>query len=581
MLDYIRSNAQSFGVKVAFAIIILVFMFWGVGSLTDGGSSNVVAKVNGEAITAQQFEQAYQRAAEYAMRNDPSLTREALVQQKLGRQVLNELISAQLIRQEAARVGMTVSPEEMHYVVSKLPAFQDVQGKFDPEAYKRNIEAQRMSVAEYEQGLADSILRDKVMRTVAGSAWAAGDEARKYYDFLTQQRTVEYLYLPAADFAASVKPTEEELNAWYEAHKAELASQPRVEVEYVAVAPEGLVRPESVSAEAALKWYEANKQRFRQPEQVKVAHILVPLAENAPEAAVKQAMEKAVRIRSEAEKGDFAAVANANNGPNAAGPGGELGWIQRGQTVKPFEDAAWALQPGQISEPVRSQFGLHIIKMEERKDASVQPFAEVEAEVRATLAKQEGVEKVNDVLDSLIGDNINNRPLQESAASVGSYKDADGKVTLGYVDVDGLKAGTAVATLTFTVSDPTAVDASTAVTVHQTEINDQTVDVTEDLTADLHQDTKVVNAKPATCTEDGYTGDTVCAACGKVLAKGEVIKALGHDYKDGTCTRCGDKQPGVNTGDNSTMTMWTMSAVMALAGAAVLVLRSRKEKYEG
>lgn len=167
------------------------------------------------------------------------------------------------------------------------------------------------------------------------------------------------------------------------------------------------------------------------------------------------------------------------------------------------------------------------------------------------------------------------------ASQYSSHKDADGKVTLGYVDVDGLQAGTAVATLTFTVSDPTAVDASTAVTVHQTEINDQTVDVTEELTADFHQDTKVVNAKPATCTEDGYTGDTVCAACGKVLAKGEVIKALGHDYKDGTCTRCGDKQPGVNTGDNSTMTMWTMSAVMALAGAAVLVLRSRKEKYEG
>ena len=167
------------------------------------------------------------------------------------------------------------------------------------------------------------------------------------------------------------------------------------------------------------------------------------------------------------------------------------------------------------------------------------------------------------------------------ASQYSSHKDADGKVTLGYVDVDGLQAGTAVATLTFTVSDPTAADPSTAVTVHQTEINDQTVDVTEDLTADLHQDTKVVNAKPATCTEDGYTGDTVCAACGKVLAKGEVIKALGHDYKDGACTRCGEKQPGVNTGDNSAMTMWTMSAVMALAGAAVLVLRSRKEKYEG
>lgn len=426
MLDYIRSNAQSFGVKVAFAIIILVFMFWGVGSLTDGGSSNVVAKVNGEPVTAQQFEQAYQRAAEYAMRNDPSLTREALVQQKLGRQVLNELISAQLIRQEAARVGLSVSPQEMHHVVSQMPVFQDAQGKFDPEAYKRTIEAQRMSVAEYEQGLADSILRDKVLRTVAGSAWAAGNEARQYYDFLTQQRTVEYLYLPAADFAAAVKPGEEEISAWYESHKAELASQLRVEVEYVAVSPETLVRPESVSAEAARQWYEANSQRFRQPEQVRVAHILVPLAENASEADVKQAMEKAARLRAEAEQGDFAAVANANNGPRAAGPGGELGWIQRGQTVKPFEEAAWALQPGQLSQPVRSQFGVHVIKMEERKDAAAQPFAEVEGEVRATLAKQEGVEKINDVLDTLIGDNINNRPLQESAARAGSYKDADG-----------------------------------------------------------------------------------------------------------------------------------------------------------
>ena len=124
-----------------------------------------------------------------------------------------------------------------------------------------------------------------------------------------------------------------------------------------------------------------------------------------------------------------------------------------------------------------------------------------------------------------------------------SYKDASGKVTLGYVDLNGVTAGSTVATLTFTVNDPTALD-KINVTVTETERNDQTVNNAETLAADLHTETETVNAKAATCTEDGYTGDVVCKACGKVITKGEVIPALGHKIelvgaKAATCTEDG------------------------------------------
>ena len=124
-----------------------------------------------------------------------------------------------------------------------------------------------------------------------------------------------------------------------------------------------------------------------------------------------------------------------------------------------------------------------------------------------------------------------------------SHKDEAGKVTLGYVDLNGVTAGSTVATLTFTVNDPTALD-KINVTVTETQRNDQTVNNAETLAADLHTETETVNAKAATCTEDGYTGDVVCKACGKVITKGEVIPATGHDTeivgaKEPTCTEDG------------------------------------------
>ncbi|MDO5483361.1 MAG: SurA N-terminal domain-containing protein [Desulfovibrionaceae bacterium] len=422
MLDSIRSNAQSFGVKLAFGLIILVFVFWGVGSFTDTSSGSLVARVNGEPISARQFEQAYHNAEESLLRGNPGLTREMLNAQKseLGRQVLQSLVQQSLIRQEAARLGFAVTPLELRKAVEQIPAFQNAQGKFDAQAYVRVLEAQRMSPAQFEKEVSDQLLREKLFAVVSASAWVAPDEARIRHEFLRERRAVEYIFVPAAEFSNGITVSDADISKYYEENKTQFAVPARVDIEYIQVQPETLVKAESISEADARTWYAANKARFAVAEAVKAAHILVPLAENASPEDEKKAREAINAIQGELKAGkDFAAVADAHNGPNAAGPGGALGWVERGQTVAPFEEAAFALAPGRLSEPVRSQFGLHLIRVEDRRAASTKSFEEVQSEARAALAQEQGTERLQDVLDSLIADNIEGKPLADSAARYG------------------------------------------------------------------------------------------------------------------------------------------------------------------
>lgn len=420
MLESIRTNAQSFGVKVAFGIIILVFVFWGVGNFNDRDYSNVVAVVNGQPILAQEFERAYRNAEEYLLRTNPGLTREQLIKQHLGRQVLNDLIRQTLVLQEAQRAGMEVTPLELRLAVGKIRAFQDESGHFDPAAYTRVLEAQRKSPAQYEQELADQLLADKVFALVTAPAWVDPDEARHRYDFLRERRSVDYIFVPASRFAGAVRVSDDEARAWYDGHKADFAVPARVGVAYVAVQPEELVPPASIDVADARQWYEANSGRFAEPEQVRAAHILAPLPEDADAAAEKAARERLAGAQARLKAGEaFAAVADALNPEGAAGPGGELGWIARGKTMPAFEEAAFALQPGSVSDVVRTPYGLHLILVEEKKPGGVRPFEQAEAEARAALAFERGSEKLHDALDALIEDNILNKPLAESAARHG------------------------------------------------------------------------------------------------------------------------------------------------------------------
>lgn len=420
MLELIRQSAQSFWVKIAFGVIILVFVFWGVGNFNDRDYSNVVAVVNGEPIVALEFEKAYQNAEEYLLRNNPGLTREQLIKQHLGRQVLRDLIQQTLLAQEARRAGIEVSPQEMRLAVSKIPAFQNDKGQFDPEAYKRVLAARRMSPAQYEQELASSLLREKLIGLTTAAAWIDPGEAQNRYQFLRERRTLASLFIPTANFLAKVQPTEEEIRAYYDNNQAKFAIPPKVDVAYISFSPSDLVKQEEIAETAARAWYESNKSRYERPERVHARHILIPLSQDAAEADVQAARDKLTQARKNIASGkSFSSVADAINQPGAAAAGGDLGWLNKGETVPEFEEVIFSLEPGKVSDIIRTPFGLHLAIVEEKAAAGVAPFEDVAADAYKAIAAEEGANRIHDALDSLIEDNILQKPLTESAARYG------------------------------------------------------------------------------------------------------------------------------------------------------------------
>ncbi|HJA78433.1 SurA N-terminal domain-containing protein [uncultured Desulfovibrio sp.] len=420
MLDFIRSNAQSVGVKLIFGLIIVVFIFWGVGSLTDTSSGSVVAVVNGDGISIGRYQKAYQQAVESLQRQNPGMSREDLARQNVGQMVLQALIMQTLLAQEATRLGISVSPQEMRQAVEAVDAFRNSKGEFDPALFKSAVERAYGSVTAFEDMLREELLRNKLEALVAAGVWSNMDESLAFYQYLRQKRAVSYAFIPASRFAAEIKVSDEDIAKRYESDKKDYEIPAKAAVEYVAVSPALLVKPESISAAEVEAEYARDTSRFMTPEQIKAAHILVPLPENASPEDVKQAEESMAAIRKELADGKpFAEVADAHNGPNAANKGGELGWIRRGETVPAFEEAAFALEPGKLSDNVRSPFGLHLILVSEKKAAAQRPLAEVEGEIRAELSRLQGREKINDALDGLVEDNILKKSLADSAARFG------------------------------------------------------------------------------------------------------------------------------------------------------------------
>lgn len=416
MLEYIRSNAQSWGVKIAFAVIILVFVFWGVGNMSDSGPSGVVATVNGKSILQQDFGTAYRNVEENIRLRNPGVTSEQLKNMGIGQQVLRQMVMDTLMQEEAARTGLVVTPLELRRTIENISIFHNANGKFDPEVYKRVLEARRDSPGRFEEGIRRTMLEEKLRTQITAAAYVAPSEARALFDFTREQRVVEYVFFPAADYMGNT-PGEDVVKAYYETNRASYVIPPKVKVEYIEASPEKLVDPASVSAEAVKAQYEKEQEAYSTPEKVDVRHILLRLEENAPQAEVDKVEARIKELAAAIKKGaDFAEVAKKSSEDTMAAPsGGEVGLIGRGDTVPPFEQAAFALKAGEVSEPVRTQFGYHVIKVNKREEARVLPLAEVEGAIRKQLASLQGIDHVREVLDGLIEGNILGKPLAELA----------------------------------------------------------------------------------------------------------------------------------------------------------------------
>ena len=517
MLDVIRSNAQSWGVKIAFGIIILVFVFWGVGGLT-GGPSTVILTVNGEPITIQEFQRKYEQLEQQVRAQYPDIDAAGLKAMQLKQQLIQNLVLENILIQEAKRVGATVTPVELRKVVESFPAFQNAEGKFDPEAYLRMLKAQRNTPGIFEAELRNNMLINKLRTDVTAGAFVPEAEVRDLFRYEGERRILEYVLYPVGDFTSKVAVDDAQIKDYYDANQTAFTVPPQADVEYLLIGAEALAASQVIGDDAVADFYQKNAAQFATPEVAHARHILVRVDEkaSAEDQAKAKAKIEAVAARLKAGE-DFAAVAKeVSEDPGSAVQGGDLGWFQHGQMVPEFDKAAFALKTGEVSAPVKTQFGWHLILLEERKEAGQKPLDEVKDQIRLRLAQDEAAGKVQEALEQVQLAVIGGKSLKEAGEPLKLEPKSTGLVdTTALSDMTGIKPENLPALLSAkpgTVLDTPFVTKAGYVVAKVNESKPQSVKpleaVKDDIKARLQQDkARTLAFEAATAARKGFTAD--------------------------------------------------------------------------
>ncbi|UCH48557.1 MAG: SurA N-terminal domain-containing protein [Betaproteobacteria bacterium] len=384
MFDFVTKNRIL--VYIVIALIALTFAFFGVDAYFrgGGGAADEVATVGDSKITVQEFGMSVRRAQDrmraQAQGQQNQQMNAYLNSPEFRQAVLDEMIERRVLLQQAARAGMAVSTEELRSVIASIEAFYDEDGKFSIQRYEQLLRAQNMTPAQFERQIEQDILLGRIRNTVAGTAFMPNKVVERLVRIREQEREVSQLVVSPVEFRDKVEVTEEEAKEYFEENKSLFRIPERAKLEYLVLTPEVAAANVEVSDDELKQIYEQRITEFQTAEERRASHILITVSSDASDEDKAAAEAKASDIyqQLQAEPNRFAELARANSGdPGSAEQGGDLGFFQRGFMVKEFEDAAFALEKGEISAPVKTQFGYHIIRIDEIKAVETTPFAQV------------------------------------------------------------------------------------------------------------------------------------------------------------------------------------------------------------
>lgn len=372
--------------QVVLVLLVIPFAFFGLESYTRsfGGSRDDVATVNGSSITQGEFAEELRRQQDRLRAAfGPNIDTEALDTPGARRALLESLVSQRLIADAALRGRLTVSDDALRETIAAVPAFQG-EGGFSRSNYETLLRAQNMTPATFEARLRQDLTLQQLNDAIRGSAIASRSVTERLAAIEGQRREVQEALVAAQPFVEKVKVSDAQIKAYHEANAAEFRVPERVRAEYLVLSAEALGEREPIT-EAELKAaYEARASQYGVAEQRRASHILV------------KAEAEAAKLAAEARKNParFADLAKKHSQDSgSAANGGDLGYFGRGMMVPAFEEAAFRMKEGEISAPVKSEFGWHVIRLTGVRPATVRPFAEVRAELAAALARQKGVRR--------------------------------------------------------------------------------------------------------------------------------------------------------------------------------------------
>ncbi len=400
MLDLMRKKAGTWMVKFILGAIIIVFTFWGVGSWT-AQKGNRVATVSGEPVSVESYQEAYKNyMGQLRQQFGNNLSEDLLKMLNVDQQVLDQVIEQRLLLNEARRLNFNVSKPQLIAAISAYPGFQ-VDGVFNQRRYELLLTNNRMTPESFEASQKKSMLIAKVRRFVTDSAKVSDIEAREWYNWRNSSVNVDYALFAPEKYSLE-GPDDNQAQAYFDETKESYRTQPMVQAEYLFFDPAVQAAAVAVSQEEILDYYDEHPDEFNLPKQVRARHILFKVDPEASAEDIEKTRVRAADITRLAREGqDFAALAQEHSEGPSGPRGGDLGFFQAGAMVKPFSEAAFALQVGDISDPVKTRFGWHVIKVEEIKSASVQTPEQASAQIKKSLVETGSKTLAYDLADNV------------------------------------------------------------------------------------------------------------------------------------------------------------------------------------
>jgi peptidyl-prolyl cis-trans isomerase D len=372
-------------VQGVLVLIVIPFAFFGLEAYTGSMSSrNDVATVNGSGISQAEFADALrQQQDRLRAAFGASIDVEALDTPEARRALLESLVARRVVADAALRARLAVSDEVLRETILAVPAFQDEKG-FSRSQYETRLRTQNQTPQMFEASLRQDLALTQLTEAIGGTAIVSRTVAERLAALQDERRDVQESLIAAQPLLAQVRVTEAQAKAYYDANPAEFRVPARVRAQYLVLSAEVLGAREAIPESELKAAYEARAGQYRVAEQRRASHILV------------QSEEQARKLAAELRKAParFGELAKQNSqDPGSAEKGGDLGMFARGMMVGPFEEAAFRLKQGEISDPVKSDFGWHIIRVTGVQPASGRPFAEVRAELAADLARERGARR--------------------------------------------------------------------------------------------------------------------------------------------------------------------------------------------
>jgi peptidyl-prolyl cis-trans isomerase D len=388
-----------------FLLIIPSFIFVGIDQNYFSESSPTVARVDGHEIKQSDWDNAHRMESDQLRAANPEVDTKLLDSPQARYATLERMVRDRVLVAAAQKMHMVASDAQLVRSLQQIPAIAALKradGTLDAEAYRALVGAQGMTPEGFEANLRSNLSLSQVMGSAINSSFVTDAQVKLAMDALYQRREVQVAQFKASDFAAKVKPTPEELQAYYKAHPDKFQQAEQASVEYVVLDSASVQAAMVLNEDDLRTYYQENLSRLAGQEERRASHILINATKDASAADRAKAREQAQALLEQVRKDpqSFAALAKqSSQDSGTAQSGGDLGFFTRGDMVKPFADAAYALKKGEISDVVESDFGFHIIQLTDIKTPPQPSFAELRPRLEKDLKEQQAQRKYAEVAE--------------------------------------------------------------------------------------------------------------------------------------------------------------------------------------